>query len=189
MGIPHKGGGHVGHAVLGGKGNIGNIRIGQEGQFQESPGHCHPFPGGDFPAVHHDGMDFLVRGGLDFQGQFSVVEQDGVPPLHFFRQTGVIHMGLFRRPFHILRGEDEFMAGHQGGLVPFEQPQTHFRAFGIGNIAHQAPCFLSASFSRFSRASHSLWEPWEKLNRARSIPERIISTSSSFCPWTAPGCR
>ena len=87
-------------------------------------------------------MDFLVRGGLDFQGQFSVVEQDGVPPLHFFRQTGVVHMGLFRRPFHILRGEDEFMAGHQGGLVPFEQPQTHFRAFGIGHIAHQAPCFL-----------------------------------------------
>ena len=98
--------------MLGSKGDIGNIRIGQEGQFQEGPGHSHPFPGGDFPAVHDLGTDFGCCGGFHFQGQFPVVQEDGIPPFHFFRQSGVVHMGLFCRPFHVFRGKDEFAAGH-----------------------------------------------------------------------------
>ena len=68
MGIPHERSGHISHAVLGGKGDIGNIRFGQEGQFQEGPRHSHPFPGGDFPAIHHFGPDFRCCGGFHFQG-------------------------------------------------------------------------------------------------------------------------
>ena len=111
-GIAHKGCRHIVHALLGSEGNVVFVLFGHKGQLQESPRHCHPFPGGDFPTVDDDGINFLVGGGLDFQGQFPIIQEDFIPFADFRRQAGIIYMGLFCRSFYLVHRQRKVAARH-----------------------------------------------------------------------------
>lgn len=128
------------------------------------------------PAAALDcGVDLPLVGDI-IHRQFdqAVVDQHPAARTQIPAQSAIGDVGAFLCTRHLFRCQDKVRARLQHDCTVFKHTQPDLRALGVQHVPMGRPSSSRrrTTIRNFSRCSS--WVPWEKLNRATSIPASII---------------